>query len=362
VAAKIRVLIIDDSAFTRQVLTGLLDRDPAIEVVGTAADPLIAWDKIRQVQPDVLTLDVEMPRMDGLTFLRRLMQEHPLPVVMVSSLTRSSCEVTLEALELGAVDYVCKPESDIRERLPEIAQEVIDKIKMAAAARPRRYRGTYHGLVPALVRRPAPLPGQDVSVVALGASTGGTEAISEFLLDLPADFPGMVIVQHMPPKFTRAFAERLNQQCLVRVKEAETGDAVLLGHVLIAPGDYHMQMVRDGTGYRVRLNQEAPVNRHRPSVDVLFQSCAATVGAQALGILLTGMGEDGARGLLEMRRAGAYTLAQDEATSVVFGMPKAAIDLGAVQQVLPLYRLAATVVGVVQDRRRRIPQRSKPTC
>lgn len=344
---RTRVLIVDDSAFTRQVLQSLLSGDPALEVVGVAADPFIAWDKINRLNPDVLTLDVEMPGMDGLSFLDKLMRTRPLPVVMVSSLTEAGCATTLRALELGAVDFVCKPRFDIRERLPEVAQEVIAKIKVAAAARARRSRGTFPGLTPSPLRPRAPLPRTTAQVVAVGASTGGTEAIREFLLDLPPDFPGVVIVQHMPPKFTRAFADRLDSTCQMRVKEAEDGDSVLLGHVLIAPGDYHMQLIRDGASYRVGIHQGAPVNRHRPSVDVLFRSCAEGAGTNAIGILLTGMGEDGARGLLQMRQAGARTLAQDEASSVVFGMPKAAIELQAVDQVVALSRLAGTVLDLL---------------
>ena len=262
---------------------------------------------------------------------------------MVSSLTEAGCATTLRALELGAVDFVCKPRIDIRERLPEVAQEVAAKVKMAAAARVRRSRGTYQGLTPSPLKR-KPLPQTTAQVVALGASTGGTEAIREFLSDLPPDFPGVVIVQHMPPKFTRAFAERLDTICAVRVKEAEDGDAVLLGHVLIAPGDQHMQLVRDGAAYRVRIDQAPPVHHHRPSVDVLFRSCAEEAGANAIGVILTGMGEDGARGLLQMRQAGARTLAQDEASCVVYGMPKAAVLMEAVDQIAPLNRLAGTVL------------------
>jgi two-component system chemotaxis response regulator CheB len=350
VPPKTRVLVIDDSAFTRLVLKTLLDSDPSLEVVGAAADPLAAWAKIEQLRPDVLTLDVEMPHMDGLSFLGKLMQARPLPVVMVSSMTEAGCATTLRALELGAVDYVFKPKTDIRERLPEVAQEVIEKVKVAAAARVRRSRGAAPAAAPAPARRPpAPLArGATAPVIAIGASTGGTEAIRELLMDLPADFPGVVVVQHMPPRFTRAFAERLDGLCQVRVKEAEDGDAVLLGRVLIAPGDHHMRLTREGANHRVRLDQEAPVNRHRPSVDVLFDSCAAGAGPNAVGILLTGMGEDGARGLLRMRQAGAHTLAQDEASSVVFGMPKAAIDLGAAERVLPLSRLFEGVLAALR--------------
>jgi two-component system chemotaxis response regulator CheB len=351
VSVNIRVLIVDDSAFTRQVLKSLLETDPAIDVVGVAADPVIAWDKIRRLQPDVLTLDVEMPQENGLSFLERLMREHPLPVVMVSSLTADGCSTTLTALELGAVDFVTKPQSDVRTRLPEIAHEIIEKIRAAAVAHVRR-PASPSPLRSALLPRPKPLGTAPSCVIAIGASTGGTEAIREILMELPADCPGIVIVQHMPPKFTRAFAERLDSLCRLRVKEAEQGDSVLDGQALIAPGGFHLRITRDGQNYAVRLSHEAPVNRHRPSVDLLFASCAEEAPRNAIGVLLTGMGEDGTQGLLEMRKAGARTLAQDEASCVVFGMPKVAIDRGAVEQVLPLRHLAGAVLALAQNRRR----------
>lgn len=350
IRGKIRVMIVDDSALMRQVLGSLLARDPAIEVVGTAADPYAARDKIRQLQPDVLTLDVEMPRMDGLSFLEKLMRAHPMPVVMVSSLTEAGCETTLRALELGAVDFVTKPKLDLRERLPEVAHEVVEKVKAAAAARlrtPVALRGDQ--VVPAPVR--AAMLRTTQQIIAVGASTGGTEALKEFLTVLPPDCPGVVVVQHMPEKFTRAFADRLDGLCTVRVKEAEDGDRVLAGHVLIAPGGQHMRLTREGAIYLVRLNSEPPVNRHRPSVDVLFDSCAEFAGSNAAGVIMTGMGDDGARGLLAMRRAGARTLAQDEATCVVFGMPRVAIEIGAAQRVLPLGQLAEAVLGLAQGSR-----------
>lgn len=345
---KIRVLIVDDSALTRQVLGTLLSRDPDIEVVATASDPYIARDKIMRLHPDVLTLDVEMPRMDGLSFLEKLMRARPMPVVMVSSLTEVGCATTLRALELGAVDFVTKPKLDLRERLPEVAQEVIDKIKAAAGARVRPPQGGR-----SVTSKTRPLGGALLKttdqIVAVGASTGGTEAIKDFLLGLPADCPGVVVVQHMPEKFTQAFAERLNGLCTVAVKEAQDRDRVLAGHVLIAPGNFHMRLVREGATYLVRISSDPPVNRHRPSVDVLFSACAQTAGSNAIGVLLTGMGNDGARGLLEMRQAGARTLAQDEASSVVFGMPKAAIDLGAAERTVPLDRMAEFVLQLIQN-------------
>jgi two-component system chemotaxis response regulator CheB len=350
VAPRIRVLIVDDSALMRQVLSALLARDPSIEVVGVASDPYVAREKIRQLNPDVLTLDVEMPRMDGLAFLEKLMRAHPMPVVMVSSLTEAGCATTFRALELGAVDFVTKPKLDLREQMPEVAQVVIEKIKAAALARVRRPPPASSNRVatpPVRVAVGALLRSTD-QVVAVGASTGGTEALKEFLTALPADCPGIVVVQHMPEKFTRAFADRLDSLCTVRVKEAEDGDRVLTGHVLIAPGGYHMCLTRTGATYLVRLNQDPPVNRHRPSVDVLFNSCSTTAGSNAIGIIMTGMGDDGARGLLAMRKAGARTLAQDEATSVVFGMPKVAIEMGGVERVLPLGQLAGAAVGMTR--------------
>jgi two-component system chemotaxis response regulator CheB len=345
---KIRVLVVDDSALMRQVLSTLLTRDPSIEIVGTAADPYIARDKIRQLEPDVLTLDVEMPRMDGLSFLEKLMRARPMPVVMVSSLTEAGCDTTLRALELGAVDFVTKPKIDLREHMPEVAAEVIDKIKAAASARvrpaPRRI-----GAAPPPKTPPSAVFRTTQQILAVGASTGGTEALRAFLGALPADCPGVVVVQHMPEKFTRAFADRLDGLCTVRVKEAADGDRVLAGHVLIACGNHHMRLVRDGAVYLVRLGTDPPVNRHRPSVDVLFHSCAEHAGANAVGVIMTGMGEDGARGLLAMRTAGARTLAQDEASCVVFGMPRAAIEVGAAERVLPLGRLADAALAAVRD-------------
>ncbi|MFB3818742.1 MAG: chemotaxis response regulator protein-glutamate methylesterase, partial [Candidatus Methylomirabilales bacterium] len=333
---KIRVLVVDDSALMRQALTVLLRRDRQIEVVGTAPDPYIAQEKIEALQPDVLTLDVEMPRMDGLAFLEELMRARPMPVVMVSSLTRAGCETALRALELGAVDVVAKPQVDLREHLEEIGQEVAGKVRAAAAARVSRRTAPPP---PSGERvRAAPPPARlrtTGRVLAVGASTGGTEALREFLAMLPADAPGAVIVQHMPEKFTRSFAARCDELCTIRVREAEDGDRVLVGHALIAPGNYHMALCRKGAQYCVRIRSGPPVNRHRPSVDVLFESVAACAGRNAVGVIMTGMGADGARGLLAMREAGARTIAQDEATCVVFGMPREAIALGAAEAVLP---------------------------
>ena len=347
---KTKVLIVDDSALVRQLLTGLISRDPALEVVGAASDPFAAWEKIKALGPNVLTLDVEMPRMDGLAFLERLMRARPMPVLMVSSLTEKGCENTLRALELGAVDFVTKPKIDIKNGTIGLADEIIAKIKTAARARPRQAerlgadgRARLHALSSEALAK------STEKVVAIGASTGGTEAIREVLTALPADAPGVVIVQHMPEHFTRAFAQRLDKLCQIRVQEARDGDRILPGHALIAPGNYHMRVIRNGANYNVEVFMGEPVNRHRPSVDVLFHSCARHLGSNALGIILTGMGGDGARGLLKMRQAGARTVAQDEATSVVFGMPKEAIEIGAVGAVLALDRIAEAVVRPAGD-------------
>jgi two-component system chemotaxis response regulator CheB len=352
---RVRVLVIDDSALMRQVLRQLLSSDPALEVVGVAPDPYVASEKIEALSPDVLTLDVEMPRMDGLAFLEKLMRARPMPVVMVSSLTEAGCDVTLRALELGAVDFVAKPRVDVRERIPEIAAELVDKVKAAALARVRRRDAVAASPSAA---RPRGMFRTSDTVVAVGASTGGTEALRELLAALPADAPGFLVVQHMPERFTRAFAERLDKLCTVRVKEAEDGDRVLSGHVLIAPGNFHLRVVRDGTLVRARVSGDPPVNRHRPSVDVLFHAAAEALGPNALGVIMTGMGNDGAQGLLAMRHAGARTIAQDPDTCVVYGMPREAIALGAVDRVVPLARIAETVLALVKDRE--VPGRTAP--
>jgi two-component system chemotaxis response regulator CheB len=356
---KIRVLIVDDSALMRQVLTELLSQDPEIEVVGAAQDPYFAREKIKKLAPDVLTLDVEMPRMDGLTFLEKLMAGHPMPVVMVSSLTEAGCQTTLRALELGAVDFCTKPKIDLREGLEEQAQELIEKVKAAASARVRKGSGTDCAQHPSgrsgnrFLTPSNDAPAQAMikttdTIIAIGASTGGTEAIRELLEVLPPNTPPIVITQHMPEKFTKTFADRLDTLCRISVKEAEDGDSVLPGHALIAPGNYHMTLARSGARYSVRLNQDPPVNRHRPSVDVMFHSVAQYAGANSVGVILTGMGGDGARGLLAMQEAGAHTIAQDENSCVVFGMPKEAIKLGGVDKVLPLGQIPAHVLAQVR--------------
>ncbi|NEX20639.1 chemotaxis response regulator protein-glutamate methylesterase [Thiorhodococcus mannitoliphagus] len=345
----IRVLIVDDSALVRKLLTEILGQAKGIEVVGAAPDPYVARDKIKALDPDVLTLDVEMPRMDGLTFLRNLMRLRPMPVVMVSSLTAKGAEVTLQALELGAVDFVRKPELDVIHGLQAYADELVAKIRVAAAARVK---------TPAsLAARPpggqgstAPPPRKIQSfrttdrVIAIGASTGGTEAIKEVLMLLPPDTPGVVIAQHIPPGFSAAFAERMNRQTGLVVKEAADGDRVMAGHAYVAPGDYHLQLARDGARYVCRLSQSEHVNRHRPSVDVLFRSVVRAAGTNATAALLTGMGADGAEGLRELHEIGVHTVAQDEATSVVWGMPGEAVKRGAASEVLPLPKIAEALL------------------
>ncbi len=345
---RTKVLIVDDSALMRQLLTEILSREPEFEVVGAASDPYVAWEKIGKLAPDVLTLDVEMPRMDGLTFLEKLMRAHPMPVLMVSSLTERGCETTLRALELGAVDFVTKPRIDVSRGTAELGAEIVLKVKAAAMARmqPRRAPAPAPAGVAAPVPRAAGFKGTH-AVIAAGASTGGTEALREFLTALPADAPGVVIVQHMPEKFTRSFAERLDQLSKIRVFEAQDGDRILPGHALIAPGNFHMEVVRNGAEYGVRVFTADQVNHHRPSVDVLFHSAARELGANAIGVIMTGMGNDGAQGLLAMRKAGARTIAQDESSCVVFGMPREAIVLGAAERITPLPAIAPSVMGML---------------
>lgn len=347
----IKVLIIDDSALIRQLLTQFLANDPEITVVGVAADPIIAFDRIEKLKPDVLTLDVEMPRMDGLTFLQKLMSTNPMPVLMVSSLTERGCETALQAIELGAVDFVTKPKIDIMENLPNAIAEIREKIKAASRARVRKLnpaekKGRY--TADAILKKDLSTSMVETTdkVVVIGASTGGVETLTELLTALPADSPGICIVQHMPEKFTRIFSERLNSLCKVGVKEARDGDTVLKGHVLVAPGNYHMCLKRSGAKYFVNIQDGPPVNRHRPSVDVLFRAAARYAGRNAVGILLTGMGDDGACGLKELKDAGAVTIAQDEASSIVFGMPKEAIRLGAAEKVMNPAEISSFIAGI----------------
>jgi len=346
-ARRIRVLIIDDSALVRALLTRILAADEALQVVGTAPDAFVAREKIKALNPDVLTLDVEMPRMDGLQFLRNLMRLRPMPVVMCSSLTERGADVTLAALELGAIDFVTKPKVDVAHALETYAAELISKVKVAAVARVR----------PLFARPPAPTQAEMTDkprcelrfrttdqIVAIGASTGGTEAIRQVLERLPPDAPGIVIAQHIPRAFSAPFAARLNASSQLTVEEATEGALILPGHAYLAPGDRHLLVERDGARYRCRLRDDAPVNRHRPSVDVLFRSVAEQVGQNAVGVILTGMGADGARGLREMRDKGAFTIGQDEKSSVVWGMPGAAVALGAVARLLPIEQIAQGLV------------------
>jgi two-component system chemotaxis response regulator CheB len=359
VAGKIRTLIVDDSAAVRQALTGILNSDPEIEVIGTAADPFVAAKRIHDEVPDVITLDVEMPRMDGITFLRKLMSQRPVPVVMCSSLTEDGSETLMQALEAGAVDIILKPKIDAAHFLHEARIRICDAVKGAARARIKRLPGALRPRedrvahpakkLSADVMLAAPSASQAMArtteaIVCIGASTGGTECLRVLLEALPADSPPILIVQHMPEKFTAAFARRLDGLCQMEVKEAVDGDSALRGRVLIAPGDRHLLLQRSGARYYVTVKEGPLVSRHRPSVDVLFRSAARFAGANAVGIIMTGMGDDGAKGLLEMKQAGAHTVAQDEATSVVFGMPKEAIALGAVEKILPLDRLASELL------------------
>jgi two-component system chemotaxis response regulator CheB len=352
---KIRVLTVDDSALMRQVLGMLLSKDPAIEVIGSAPDPYIAREKIKSLHPDVLTLDVEMPKMDGLTFLEKLMRGHPMPVVMVSSLTEVGCQTTLRALELGAVDFITKPKIDLRDGMEEIARDLIEKVKAAASAKVGGCKSQDSSVKagPKLdtcnlklgTGSSAMIKTTD-TVIAIGSSTGGTEAVKDILMALPPNTPPIMITQHMPERFTKTWADRLNGLCQISVKEAQDGDTVLPGHALVAPGNYHMTLVRSGARYTVHINQDPPVNRHRPSVDVMFDSVARYAGRNAVGVILTGMGGD-AKGLFAMKQAGAPTIAQDEASCVVFGMPKEAIKLGAADRILPLGDIAGAVLGYV---------------
>jgi two-component system chemotaxis response regulator CheB len=362
---KIRVLIVDDSASVRQTMKAVLETDPAIEVIATASDPYMAVERIAHEVPDVITLDVEMPRMDGLTFLEKLMAQHPIPVVICSSLTDRGSQTALAALEKGAVEIITKPKLGTKQFLEESAIHICDVVKSAAQARVGRSRRrtatapATHSNPTTAARTVAPKLTADAviakprsyamlettdKIVAIGASTGGTEALREFLEALPADAPGIVIVQHMPEKFTASFAQRLNTLCSVNVKEAVDGDSVLRGQALIAPGNRHMLLKRSGARYYVEVRDGPLVNRHRPSVDVLFRSTARYAGQNAVGVIMTGMGDDGAKGMLEMQEAGAYTIAQDEASCVVFGMPQEAIKLGGVDRILPLTNIAHEVV------------------
>jgi len=348
---SIRVLVVDDSAVVRGIFVRELSRDPEIEVVGTAPDPFVARDKIVALQPDVITLDVEMPRMDGITFLRKLMEHHPLPVIIVSSLTPEGGELALEALDAGAVEVMCKPGAAYT--VGDMSVELIDKIKAAARVKVQA-RTSRPGAKAQPIRHRA-LSRTTNKVVAIGASTGGTQALQDVLVAMPANAPGIVIVQHMPEHFTRSFADRLNELCAIEVKEAEDGDTVTPGKALIAPGNYHMVLRRSGARYFVSVKTGPLVSRHRPSVDVLFKSVARYAGKNAIGVIMTGMGNDGAEGMKEMKDAGAENIAQDEASCVVFGMPKEAIMLGAVDHVVPLSRIPQMILKLAEGARQAVP-------
>ena len=344
---KIKVVIVDDSALIRSVMREIISSQPDMEVVGVAPDPIVARDLIRETNPDVITLDVEMPRMDGLDFLERLMRLKPTPVVMVSSLTERGSEITMRALELGAVDFVTKPKISIQSGMREYAEMITEKVRTAARARVKARTVSAasgagaDGTLPLLRNTLA----SSEKLIIVGASTGGTEAIKEFLVRMPVDSPGILIVQHMPEGFTTSFAKRLDTLCKISVKEAVHGERVLPGHAYIAPGHSHLLLGRSGANYVTQLDQGPPVNRHRPSVDVLFRSAAIHAGKNAVGVILTGMGKDGAAGMLEMKEAGAWNVAQDEASCVVFGMPREAIAVGATHEVGALTELPAMVLN-----------------
>ena len=365
--SKIKVLIVDDSALVRQMLSEILDSAPDIEVVGVAHDPIMARDKIKKLNPDVLTLDVEMPKMDGVTFLANLMRLRPMPVVMVSSLTERGADITLEALELGAVDFVSKPKVDLAHTLDQYAQEITAKVRSAASARVRHSEPGNQSKNKSALTSPNVIPKQSADaviekvsgkrilkttdkIIAIGASTGGTEAIKDVLSKLPADTPGVVITQHIPAAFSLPFAKRMDASSAMTVCQASDGQQIVPGHAYIAPGDRHLMVVRDGARYICKLNDGPPVNRHKPSVDVLFRSVAQNAGSNAISVILTGMGDDGARGMLEMKEAGAPTIAQDEKTSVVWGMPGEAVKLGCVDTVTPLDYVAQKILELVKGR------------
>ena len=349
--AKTRVVVVDDSALVRSLLTEIINRQTDMECIGAASDPYAAREMIRNLDPDVITLDVEMPRMDGIDFLSKLMRLRPMPVVMVSTLTERGAEVTLKALELGAVDFVAKPKIGVADGLKQLAEEITDKIRTASKARVSKPQtppvaSTVAGAaLPARPAAPASIGRLSTEkIIFIGASTGGTEATKEVLMNLPPDSPAVVITQHMPPGFTKSYANRLDGLCRIRVKEAVDGERVLPGHAYIAPGGFHLSVERSGANYIARVSDGEPVNRHKPSVEVLFESAARVVGQNALGIMLTGMGADGARAMRTMKDAGSYNVCQDEATCVVFGMPREAIAHGAAHEVLPLGKIAGHMI------------------
>ncbi|MBI1395799.1 MAG: chemotaxis-specific protein-glutamate methyltransferase CheB [Betaproteobacteria bacterium] len=348
-ARRVRVVVVDDSALVRALMKEILEQAGDIDVVGQASDPIVAREVIRSTSPDVVTLDVEMPRMDGLEFLSRLMRLKPTPVVMVSSLTQRGSEVALKALELGAVDFVAKPRIGIQEGLTDASRELVAKVRAAAGAKVARRVASATGTQNADVVLPSAISrvAATEKLIIMGASTGGTEALKEVLRRMPADCPGILITQHMPETFTKSFAQRLDSLCRIRVVEAQGGERVLPGHAFLAPGHSHLLLRRSGANYVTELSDAPPVNRHRPSVDVLFRSAANVAGRNAIGVILTGMGKDGAAGMLEMRSAGAHTFAQDEATCVVFGMPREAIAVGAVDEVVPIQDMTARILAAL---------------
>lgn len=347
---KIRVLVIDDSALIRSLLTEIINSQKDMEVVGVAPDPLIAREMIKQLNPDVLTLDVEMPKMDGLDFLEKLMRLRPMPVVMVSTLTEQGSEITIRALELGAIDFVTKPKMSITDGMREYTEIITDKIRAASQAKiassPRQTSRSNGNAAPVPLRNPLV---SSEKLLIIGASTGGTEAIKSFLLQMPSDCPGILITQHMPAGFTKSFANRLDSLCQISVKEAKGGERVLPGHAYIAPGDKHLLLARSGANYVTQLSDDLPVNRHKPSVDVLFDSAATSAGKNVIGVILTGMGKDGAAGMARMKNAGAYNFAQNEESCVVYGMPKEAVAHGGVDEVAHLNDLPKLVLNYLVE-------------
>ncbi|MDI4633705.1 chemotaxis response regulator protein-glutamate methylesterase [Pelomonas sp. V22] len=351
--AKTTVVVVDDSALVRSILTEIINRQPDMVCIGAAADPLLAREMIRNLNPDVITLDVEMPKMDGLDFLSRLMRLRPMPVVMVSTLTERGAEVTLKALELGAIDFVAKPKIGVADGIRLLADDITDKIRIASKAHIRRHVAPAPAAAaapgaPAAAPKPVTVSSigrmSTEKIIFIGASTGGTEATKDVLVNLPADCPAVVITQHMPPGFTKSYAARLDGLCKIRVKEATDGERILPGHGYIAPGGFHLSVERSGANYIARVQDGEPVNRHKPSVEVLFHSAARVVGPNALGIMLTGMGADGAKAMKVMKDAGSYNYCQDENTCVVFGMPREAIAAGAADEVLPLQQIAPKLI------------------